>query len=180
MKKIRGLKPEEIEVRVGRVTSKGCSLLLYKTARTDQDILDETFGSENWQNKYYELKGNIYCSIGIKDDNKEWIWKDNCGAESNTEKEKGEASDSFKRAGFNWNIGRELYDSPFIWISSATKQNNRGGYELVDKFQKWSVSKIEIDKEKNKIVSLIIANKDGTPVYRCGITKSGKRVGVNG
>ena len=87
----RTLNANEIECRVAQVyEGKGITLLLYKTARTDSTILDETVGKENWQDRYYECKGNLFCSVGIKCGD-EWIWKDDCGTESNTEKEKGEA-----------------------------------------------------------------------------------------
>ena len=95
----RLLKADEIDVRVAQVKESGCSLLLYKDARVDMNILDTTpgIGPENWQRKHYECKGNLFCSVGIKIDG-EWVWKDDAGAESQAEKEKGEASDSFKRA----------------------------------------------------------------------------------
>ena len=116
----RDLKADEIECRISTVKDKGLSLLLYKDARVDQNILDETVGAENWERDHKELKGNIYCGISIWDGSKKmWVTKWDAGAESYTEKEKGEASDSFKRAGFNWGIGRELYTSPFIWIPST-------------------------------------------------------------
>lgn len=117
--KFRDLTKEEIDVRVGQVGDGWATLLLYKDARVDMDILDETVGSENWQRRHYEVKGNMYCSVGIKCGG-EWIWKDDCGTESNTEKEKGESSDSFKRACVNWGIGRELYTSPKIFIDCET------------------------------------------------------------
>lgn len=108
--KFRDLTADDIECRIAQVKANGLSLLLYKDARCDMKILDETVGAENWERDHKELKGNIYCGISIYDENKEiWITKWDCGSESYTEKEKGEASDSFKRAGFNWGIGRELY-----------------------------------------------------------------------
>lgn len=101
--KFRDLKADEIDVRVAQVTQKGVTLLLYKSARVDMDILDETVGPMNWQREHKELKGNIYCGISIWDDEKkQWIIKWDCGKESFTEAEKGESSDSFKRSGFNW------------------------------------------------------------------------------
>ena len=116
MREFRTLKPTEIQVRPTDTKYKGSAmLLLYKDARVDMQILDETVGQENWQKRYYEVKGNLYCSVGIRIDN-EWIWKDDCGVESNTECEKGEASDAFKRACFNWGVGRELYSTPKIKI----------------------------------------------------------------
>lgn len=117
----RPLKEHEIEVKVKQVTEKGVLLLLYKTARTDMDLLDETVGPENWTNDYKDIGGILYCGIGIqvkRGDSplREWVWKWDCGVESNVEKEKGQASDAFKRAGFRWGIGRELYTAPFIFV----------------------------------------------------------------
>ena len=111
----RDLKPNEIDVRIATINEKGLILLLYKDARVDMDILDETVGPMNWQRKH--TRDNANCTIEIWDKDKgQWVSKEDTGTESFTEKEKGLASDSFKRAGFNWGIGRELYTSPFIWI----------------------------------------------------------------
>ena len=120
---MRPLRADEIEVRIGTVGEKGVSMLLYKNARTDMAILDEMYGTMNWQKDYKEIKGNLYCGIGVWDaDKAQWVWKWDCGTESFTEKEKGEASDAFTRAGFNvgGGIGRELYTAPFIWLPVAT------------------------------------------------------------
>lgn len=155
--KFRDLKASEIECRIAQVKANGLSLLLYKDARCDMKILDETVGAENWERDHKELKNNIYCGISIYDNDKKiWITKWDCGAESYTEKEKGEASDSFKRAGFNWGIGRELYTSPFIWVPNAKCNiaDSNGKKVCYDKFE---VIYIEI---KNKeITSLKIINK---------------------
>lgn len=151
------LRADQIECRVGSVSKegKGFSLLLYKTARVDANILDEIVGQYNWQKKFYSLKNNIYCSLGIYDEErKEWIWKDDCGAESETEAEKGEASDSFKRAGFAWGIGRELYTSPFIWISG----------DKYTKFDRFSVSSITIT-DKVIVALTIVSDKSGEVVF---------------
>ena len=149
--KFRNLYADEIEVRVQSFIEKnktcaGAILLLYKDARCDMNILDETVGCENWQSRFYEQKGILFCSVGINvnyaDSYKEpnWIWKDDAGSESNTEAEKGNASDSRKRAGFCWSIGRELYTSPFIYITadkfeakSKTGANNKVIYSTNDK-----------------------------------------------
>ena len=155
----RDLTAEDIEVRVQSAKANGVVLLLYKNARVDMNILDETVGAENWQRKHYECKGNLFCSVGIDvTDSNTWVWKDDCGTESNTEAQKGEASDSFKRACFNWGIGRELYTSPFIWIPAdkCNIQNNK----CYDKFE---VEKIKI--ENKKIVGLAIVNL--TTKQRC-------------
>lgn len=154
----RDLRADEIECRVQSVKANGLVLLLYKNARCDMNILDETVGAECWQRDHYECKGNLFCRVGICVETKkgesvfpEWVWKSDCGVESNTEKEKGEASDSFKRACFNWGIGRELYTSPFIWIPAA-KCNIKDG-KCYDRFE---VEKISIVNKK--IVGLSIIN----------------------
>ena len=108
--KFRGLYPDEIEIRVGNVSQRGATLLLYKNARVDMALLDQVVGPMNWQRDHKEVKGNMYCGIGITDGH-DWVWKWDCGTESNTEAEKGESSDSFKRAGKKkqyWDIPRSL------------------------------------------------------------------------
>ena len=113
--KFRALRPNEVEVRAAQVSQKGASFLLYKDARVDQIILDETVGPLNWQRSH--SRDNANCTVSIWDYEKlQWVSKEDTGTESNTEKEKGLASDSFKRACFNWGIGRELYTAPRIWI----------------------------------------------------------------
>ena len=160
----RKLRADEVEVRVGTVKKdgSGMSLLLYKDARCDMNILDETVGAFNWMRDHKELKGNIYCGVSIKSDD-EWVTKWDCGSESNTEAEKGEASDSFKRACFNWGIGRELYTSPFIWVK---------GY---DKYEKFKVG--SIDYEGNKICALSILDSKGNVAYQMGSRRT-KPVGT--
>lgn len=155
--KFRDLTADEIECRVAIVSDKGVSVLLYKNARCDMNILDETVGAENWQRDHKELKGNIYCGIGIWDKGKsQWIWKWDCGAESYTEKKKGEASDSFKRAGFNIGIGRELYTAPFIWISDCKVEQKGNKWTCNDRF---NVSKIEITDKKITKLEIKCKNK---------------------
>lgn len=155
----RLLRADEIDARVGTAKSggKGISLLLYKDARCDQNILDETVGPFNWQRSHN--RDNANCVVSIWDgEKKQWISKEDTGTESNTEKEKGLASDSFKRACFNWGIGRELYSAPFIWI--------RGDPEKL-KFEKFSVAEIGYN-ESREINKLAIADKSGALVYRFG------------
>ena len=152
MIKFRDLTANEIECRVQSVKPNGLVLLLYKDARVDMNILDETVGAENWQREHYECKGNLFCRVGIDvTESNSWVWKSDCGTESNTEAQKGEASDSFKRACFNWGIGRELYTTPFIWIP-ADKCNINSG-KCYDKFE---VEKIII--EDKRITALAIWN----------------------
>ena len=117
---IRPLKSNEIECRVSMVNAKGVTLLLYKDARVDQRILDETFGAFGWKRTHQCIDGSLYCTVEIRDSKTgEWVAKQDVGTTGYTEKEKSQASDSFKRACFNWGIGRELYTAPFIWIPSA-------------------------------------------------------------
>lgn len=167
---MRKLTKDEIECRVAQVTAKGCSLLLYKTARVDRAILDEEFGVMNWQNDFKVIDGKMYGGIGICYDNngnREWIWRWDCGTESNTEAEKGQASDCFKRAGFKWGIGVELYTAPFIFIQIETKKNDKGKYELVDKYIKFEVSEIGYS-DKGEINKLIIKDSNGNKVFEMG------------
>lgn len=118
---VRTLKANEIECRIGTISNKGCSLLLYKDARCDMNVLDETFGAMNWKREH--TRDNANCIVSIYDENKqEWVSKEDTGKESVGEAEKGLASDSFKRACVNWGIGRELYTSPFIWIMPKNKE----------------------------------------------------------
>lgn len=156
--KFRELKASEIECRVATVSKsgKGISLLLYKNARCDMNILDECVGPMNWQRDHKEIKDNMYAGIGIWDDEKaQWVWKWDCGKESYTEAEKGEASDSFKRAGFNWGIGRELYTAPFIWITAdklKTLSEINGKWTCNDYF---SCESIEYENGKISYLKLI-------------------------
>ena len=120
---VRLLKSDEIECRVSVISEKGLSLLLYKDARVDQKILDETFGMFGWKRSHQCIDGNLYCTVEIRDqETGEWITKQDVGTTGYAEKEKSQASDSFKRACFNWGIGRELYSAPFIWIPASKVQ----------------------------------------------------------
>ena len=118
MNGFRLLTADEIECRISQISDKGLSLLLYKTARTDANMLDEKYGPFEWQNDFKVVDGVLYGGIGISDNQGGFVWKWDAGTESNTEAEKGRASDAFKRAGFKWGIGRELYTAPRIWISA--------------------------------------------------------------
>ena len=126
------LEIKDIDFRVQSVNKGGyATILAYKDARVDMNRLDDAVGQENWQRDHKEVKGVVYCGIGInieqrRNDNSVdglgWTWKWDAGSESMAEKQKGEASDSFKRAGFNWGIGRELYDYPIISIKLTAKE----------------------------------------------------------
>lgn len=163
---MRKLKADEIECRVAQVTPKGCSLLLYKTARTDATILTETYG-ELWQNDFKVIDGKMYGGIGVW--NKElnqWIWRWDCGTESNTEAEKGQASDCFKRAGFKFLIGQELYKAPFIFVQCETVKNGNR-YELVNKYVKYQVLEIGY-ADNGDINKLKIVDEKGNTVFELG------------
>lgn len=148
VKKFRVLRADEIDCRISTVKSNGLSLLLYKDARCDMNILDESVGSENWQR--FHSRDNANCTVSIWDpEKKQWVSKEDTGTESFTEKEKGLASDSFKRACFNWGIGRELYTAPFIWIPSSEctikEKNDKKGFTCFDNFY---VSEIGYDDKR--------------------------------
>ena len=120
---IRLLNADEIECRIAVINEKGLNLLLYKDARVDQRILDETFGMFGWKRSHQSIDGNLYCTVEIRDrETGEWIAKQDVGTTGYAEKEKSQGSDSFKRACFNWGIGRELYSAPFIWIPASRVQ----------------------------------------------------------
>ena len=162
----RALSAEEIECRVGTVSQagKGLSLLLYKDARCDARILDETFGPENWQNAFYECKGTLFCKVGIDVDRgdglHEWVWKSDAGSPSNMEAAKGEASDAFKRACFKWGVGRELYTAPFIWVPAEKcdiKQGRNGKYTCYDRFR---VAKVAIEDGRIKGLRIVKENNN--------------------
>lgn len=157
----RDLRADEIDCRIAMVKANGVSLLLYKDARCDMNILDETVGPYNWQRTH--SRDNANCTVSLWDDEKkQWISKEDTGTESNTEAEKGLASDSFKRACFNWGIGRELYTAPFIWVDASVCSITNG--KCYDKFK---VTDIKI--EDKKIIYLQIINeKTGKVVFETG------------
>lgn len=138
MKEIRLLKPNDIEVRIQSVNKGGARLLLFKNARVDMNILDETFGPMNWKRRH--CRDNQNCIVSIwDDDKKQWIEKEDTGTDSLTEPEKGRASDSFKRACFNVGIGRELYTAPdiFVFRNDLKKFQEKGqgqGFVCYDRF----------------------------------------------
>ena len=154
MNEFRLLRADEIECRIASINEKGLTLLLYKDARVDQNLLDETFGMFNWQRSHQVIDGNLYCTVSIWDEDKsQWISKQDVGTESYTEKEKGQASDSFKRACFNFGIGRELYTAPFIWVSKDDC-NITSDKKCYDKFK---VTEIGYN-DKREINALVINN----------------------
>lgn len=157
---IRLLKASEIECRIGTFKEgKGISLLLYKDARVDMRILDEVFGFDGWEREHQLIDGKLFCTVKVwSEKRQQWISKQDVGTESNTEKEKGQVSDSFKRACFNLGIGRELYTSPFIWIPASK------GYS---KYEKFEVKSIGYNDER-EINSLTIVDSKGNECFKLG------------
>lgn len=152
----RELRADEVDAKVSTINDKGLSLLLYKDARCDMNILDETVGPMNWEREHEIIGDRLYCTVSIFDEDKNaWVSKQDVGTESYTEKEKGQASDSFKRACFNWGIGRELYAAPFIWIKEGLYTvTNKGGKPTT--YDKFSVESMTV--ENHKITGLTIKN----------------------
>ena len=177
MKDIPLLSKDDIEVKVKQVGPKGALALLYKTARVDMAILDDVFGPMNWQVDYKEIKGNLYCGIGIREScDSPFVWKWDCGIESRSDNEghqrKGEASDAFKRAGFKVGIGRELYSAPFIYLKVETEKDAKGNYVLKNRFAKFSVLEVGYDRCK-KINRLAISDEKNEIVYTYGCNPKG-------
>lgn len=170
--KFRVLKASEIDCRIqsigqNKTGAVGTTVLLYKDARVDMNILDETVGAMNWQREHSVVNGNLYCTISIWDEVKEqWISKSDVGTESNTEKEKGQASDSFKRAGFNWGIGRELYSAPFVYIQLDKSEYIERNGKLTSN-AKFKVKDIAYDENRN-IVRLVVVDSKGKVRYTFG------------
>ena len=166
MKDIRLLRPDDIEVRIQSVNKGGARLLLYKNARVDMSILDETFGPMNWQRKH--CRDNQNCIVSVWDETKgQWIEKEDTGTESNMEAQKGLASDSFKRACFNWGIGRELYTAPDMFIYQADlktfqKGSRENQYLCFDKFH---VTDIQYDGKTIVQVSVMNDNNGKVSIF---------------
>lgn len=170
-KEIRLLTSDEIDVRVAQTTNYNgevkVSLLLYKDARVDMKILDELYGPMGWKRTHQLIGDRLYCTIEVKDTaTGEWIAKQDVGTESNTEPEKGQASDAFKRAGFNWGIGRELYTAPKIQIVLNQKEYRDNGGRI----QVWAsfyVAQIAYDAERN-ISLLVIKDRNNVTRFEMG------------
>ena len=165
--RVRTLKAEEIETRVQQCKEKGCVLLLYKDSRADMTILDDTFGIMGWKREHTRDNKNCIVSVWSTELN-QWVSKEDTGTESNTEQQKGLASDSFKRACVNWGIGRELYSSPFTWISLNANEVKKNGNKYQLNFGvEFHVDTIEYD-DSRKISKLIIKDKNGKVRFTMG------------
>ncbi len=185
MDKFRTLKADEIDCRVSQIASNWCTLLLYKDARCDMNILDEAVGPMNWERSH--SRDNANCTVSIYDESKkEWVSKEDTGTESFTEKEKGLASDSFKRACFNWGIGRELYTAPSILIVSRKDMNARGRETEIykndkGKFETKTRFYVElIDYDENKCIKDLIIRDHKNNIRFTKLTKeTEKKLGEN-
>jgi len=123
---------DQIDFRIQSINKGGYATILpYKDARVDMNRLNKAYGVGMWQRKHELINGNLFCSVGIwNDEIKQWCWVQDVGTESNTEKQKGQASDSFKRACFNLGIGIELYDYPIIQIKLNGGENQKDEWFL--------------------------------------------------
>lgn len=154
---------QDVDFRIQSINKAGyATILAYKDARVDMNRLDEVCGP-NWQKEYkfIESEKMLFCRVGIKIDN-EWIWREDLGVESFSEKQKGQASDAFKRACFNWGIGRELYDYPLIQVklnSNEFKVENNKAKQTWDlKLKEW---KWNAEFEDGKLKSLTAVDQNG-------------------
>lgn len=171
MRAYRNLRADEIEVRISTCNKYGVGLLLYKDARVDMNLLDEVHGSLGWQNTYELIDGQLFCIVEVWDAEKGmWISKENVGVESYAEKEKGRASDAFKRACFNWGVGRELYSAPNMFVFKrdlkTLELDANGRYTCKDVFK---VDTLEYDGDRIAYVAVRNLKNDkllefGTPV----------------
>ena len=108
--------------RIQSIRDGYAQLVAYIDSRDVQKVLDSVVGQANWQDDYKAIDGKVYAGIGIQVSPDKWTWKWDWGTESNIEKEKGQASDAFKRAAVKWGIGRFLYDLP-IKVAKADGKN---------------------------------------------------------
>lgn len=162
---IKPLTEQDVELRVAQLnkTNYGVyvNLLVYKDARVDMRVLDEVYGPSNWQRKHEVIDGRLYCTISVWDAEKgQWVSKQDVGTESYTEKEKGQASDAFKRAGFCWGIGRELYNAPHIRFKlNEGEYSDKNG--KASTYEKFKVAKMEYDSEKQEYTVFDVVDKNG-------------------
>lgn len=179
MDEIRLLQKEDIEVRVAQTTNSGgvvkAHLLIYKNARVDMKILDELYGPMGWKRSHRLIGDRLYCLVEVWDkENKQWIGKEDVGTESNTEAEKGQASDSFKRACFNWGIGRELYTAPKVAVELNEKEYGKGTDGRIRVWQTFDVSEIGYDTKSRTITSLTIVDRFGNVRFTMNHAKTEK------
>ena len=172
VKAIPTLTADDIDCRVAQ-TATGTNgkvfamLLLYKDARVDMRILDEVYGPMNWQREHDLIAGNLFCTISIWDEEKkQWVRKQDVGVESYTEKEKGQASDAFKRAAFNVGIGRELYTGPRINVAlNDGEYITESGKVKIKPFVRFHVGEIKYN-DRNEISALTVLDNQDSIRYK--------------
>lgn len=175
------LTENDVELRVQQVSQTNYSvyavLLAYKNARVDMKILDSTFGVLNWQRKHEVVDGKLLCTVSVYDAEKNsWVGKQDVGTESNTEAEKGQVSDAFKRACVNWGIGRELYDAPFIRIKLNDNEVVAGSNGKPKTYAKFHVQKMVYDRELGRFTTFTVVDEAGN--IRFDLTKSNTAAGA--
>lgn len=168
----RTLKANEIDCRIQSLNENNGNVdavvLLYKDARVDMRLLDEVVGALNWKREHTIIGDRLYCTVSIfNEQTGEWVGKSDVGTESNTEKEKGQASDSFKRACFNWGIGRELYSAPFTYINLQSGEWYKGKDGKPKSNARFTVKEIDYDENRN-INKLIIVDSKGSVRFTKG------------
>ena len=163
---------QEIDFRVQNINKGGyATILAYKDARVDMNRLDAVYGVGYWQKKYDVINDNLFCSVGIWNGLLEqWVWVQDVGTESMAEKEKGQASDAFKRACFNLGIGRELYDYPVIQVklldNEFDKNTNKPTWDFKLKEWVWFSQ-----FEDNKLTYLGAKDQNGKARFQWGTFK---------
>lgn len=158
----RQLYASEISAKVKTITARNSALiLLYKDARVDMNILDETFGMFNWNKSYTrDQAGNLFCTVGARESSeRDFVYKSDVGNESQSDKAKGEASDAFKRACFNWGIGRELYNVPVIFVDLDAKEVTQTSNNKKTTYTKFFVKSVQY--KDNAIVKVVIVDGNG-------------------
>lgn len=170
MYKIPLLTAQDVECRIQQITSnKKAILLIYKDARVDMKILDKVFGPFGWQRHHEVIDDQLFCTVSLWDEaKKQWVDKQDVGVESNTEAEKGRASDSFKRACFNIGIGRELYNMPFICVSLSDNELKSIGNGKYRTYTKFAVKEMKYDEAQEKFTQLVIVDDKGNVRYKLG------------
>lgn len=165
---------ENIDFRIQSINKGGyITLLAYKDARVDMNRLDEVVGRLYWKREHILIGESMYCRVSIfNKDLNQWISKEDVGVPSFAEKEKGLASDSFKRACFNWGIGRELYEYPLISFKLNKDEYTLVGDKVRPTFslniKKWTWA---AKFDGNKIVALGVQDEKLNTRFKWGVKK---------
>jgi len=80
---------DQIEFRIQSINKGGyATILAYKDARVDMQVLDDVCGALNWKREHTNNNHNCIVSI-YNEEALQWVSKEDTGTESFTEKEKG-------------------------------------------------------------------------------------------